>query len=203
MRRYLIELVGTFALVLTAVVTLGRGEPLAAVAVGAVLVAGLTLEPGQDAGSRPHLNPAVSLGAMLQGRLPIMELTPYWAAQLTGALLGAVLGMWVAEIPAGAALAGEQLLRAGAVELLLTFVLALVALVARTDHYPFAVGLAMTAGLLVAVPVSGGALNPALAFGGAVSGLGTWGSIWVLLAATAAGGALAGVVAGQLSSRPG
>lgn len=203
MRHYLVELIGTFALVLTAVVSLGRGEPLAAFAVGGVLVAALALDSGDDAGSRPHLNPAVTLGATIQKRLHAADLVPYWAAQLSGALLGAVLGMWVTEIPAGAPLTGQELLRAGAVELALTFLLVLVALLARSDHHPLAVGLAMAAGLLVAVPVSGGALNPALAFGEAVSGLGTWSSVWVLLVATVTGGALAGLAAGQLSSRPG
>jgi len=203
MRRYLIELLGTFALVLTAVVAFGRGEPLAALAVGAVLAGMLALDPDDDPALRPHLNPAVSLGALLQGRLAAAEVFPYWAAQLLGALLGATLGLWLAEVPAGPALGGEQLLRAGAVELVLAFLLALVALTTRTGPHAFAAGLVMAAGLLVAAPLSGGALNPALAFGQAVSGLGSWGSIWVILVATFAGGGLAGLAAGQLSSRPG
>lgn len=189
MRSYLIEVVGTFALVLTAVVALGRAEPLAAIAVGAVLAAMLTLGPDT------HLNPAVSLGAVLRRELPAAELMPYWAAQLLGALGGAALAMWVAQIPAAPALSGEQLLKAGVIELVLTFVLVLVALSAPAATRALAVGLVMTAALLVAVPVSGGSINPALAFGQAVSGLGTWGSIWVLLVATLAGGALAGVTA--------
>lgn len=197
MRSYLVELIGTFALLLTAVVTLGRGEPLAAIAVGAVLAAMLTLGP------EPHLNPAVSLGAVLRRQLPPAELLPYWAAQLAGALGGAALGMWLAEIPRATDRSGTQLLQAGVVELVLTFLLVLVALSTSAGTRVAAVGLMMTVALVVAVPVSGGSINPALAFGQAVSGLGSWGSLWVPLLATLGGGGLAGLVAAQTSSRPG
>ena len=39
--------------------------------------------------SGAHLNPAVSLGAFLAGRLPAKDLVPYMIAQVIGGILGA------------------------------------------------------------------------------------------------------------------
>lgn len=206
MRRYAIELVGSFFLVLTFLVSVGSGDPLAALAVGSVLMVLVYAGGGAPV---PHFNPAVSLGAVVRGRLDAAELLPYSAAQLLGTLLAAVLARWLVALPEGVSLAGDLVAKALVVELLFTFALTYVVLtVGERDrrgnsYYGLAIGFAAAGGLLVAGPISGGVLNPGVAFGGAVSGLGTWGSLWVLLVATFAGGALAGLAVRQASSSPG
>ena len=50
------------------------------------------------------------------------------------------------------------------------------------------------AGMYATTPISGGVFNPALAVGNALTGLGTWGTLWIYLLAELAGAALAAVV---------
>src|SRR5690348_18460384 len=38
-----------------------------------------------------HVNPAVSLGVFLAGRMPAVEMALYWVAQFAGALAGAAI----------------------------------------------------------------------------------------------------------------
>jgi len=46
---------------------------------------------GIGAVSGCHINPAVSLGAMLAGRMESGEMIKYWVAQVVGAVLGALM----------------------------------------------------------------------------------------------------------------
>ena len=40
-----------------------------------------------------HVNPAVTVGALLAGRIPIVEAVGYWVAQFAGGIIGALL-LW-------------------------------------------------------------------------------------------------------------
>ena len=44
--------------------------------------------------SGAHLNPAVTLGVFLAGRMPAKDVVPYWIAQIIGAIL-ASLALWI------------------------------------------------------------------------------------------------------------
>jgi aquaporin Z len=196
--KYAAELVGTFFLTLTVVTAAGQEAVLAAVGIGAALMV-MVYATGHISGG--HLNPAVSLAALVRGRLSPGHLLPYWAAQVAGALLAALVGMWLVDIPQGTALAGRLLGQAFVAELLFTFALAFVMLNVATskDHpdngfYGLAIGFTVLAGAVAVGPISGAAFNPAVALGVALSGLGAWASIWVYLVACLLGGALAGVV---------
>ncbi len=192
------EFAGTLFLTLTVVVAVGQNALLAAVSIGAVLTA-MVYATGHISGG--HLNPAVSLAALIRGRLKLRELLPYWTAQVLGALLGASIGIYLVDIPDAVALSADQVGPVFVAELLFTFALAFVVLNVATskdhadnDFYGLAIGLIVLAGAVAVGPISGAALNPAVAVGLALSGLGAWVSLWVYVVACLLGGALAGAV---------
>lgn len=88
MAKYLTELVGTFFLVFSIAMASSSGSTLAPLAIGATLMA-VVYMGGHVSGA--HYNPAVSLAVMLRGKLSGAELLPYWAAQLAGGVLGALV----------------------------------------------------------------------------------------------------------------
>jgi aquaporin Z len=84
MRRYAVEFIGTFFLVLTIGCTGLAAAPgvIAPLAIGAVLMA-MIYAGGHISGA--HYNPAVTLGVFLRGRCPASDVLPYWGAQLLSA----------------------------------------------------------------------------------------------------------------------
>ena len=103
MRKFAAELLGTGLLVFfgVGVATLmfgfkfdggsvAAGVVATALAFGLVLLA-LAYTLGPISGC--HVNPAVTLGALLAGRLPLVEAVGYWVAQFVGGILGALL-LW-------------------------------------------------------------------------------------------------------------
>jgi aquaporin Z len=197
MRKLVVELVGTFFLVLTVVTAVGESAALAAIAIGSALMV-MVYAGGHISGG--HFNPAVSLAVMVRGRLGVVEMVGYWVAQLIGSTAAALLGIWLVDAPGATTLSGEQLWQALVVELLFTFALAFVVLNVSTskDHphnsfYGLAVGFTVTAGAVAVGPISGAAFNPAVALGTSISELSTWGSLWVYLVACLVGGAIAGL----------
>ena len=197
MRKLVVELVGTFFLVLTVVTAVGESAALAAIAIGSALMV-MVYAGGHISGG--HFNPAVSLAVMVRGRLGVLEMLWYWVAQLIGGAAAALLGIWLVDAPEATTLSGETLWQALVVELLFTFALAFVVLNVSTskDHphnsfYGLAVGFTVTAGAVAVGPISGAAFNPAVALGTSISELSTWGSLWVYLVACLVGGAVAGL----------
>jgi aquaporin Z len=199
MRKYATELVGTFFLVFTICCSVRSGAPLAPLAIGAVLAA-MVFAGGHVSGA--HYNPAVTLAVFLRGRLPGHEVLPYWAAQVTGALLAAISARGVVDTgPVTAfSVSGGRLAAAFVAELLVTFALAYVVLNVATskDHpnnsfYGLAIGFTVLAGAVAVGGVSGGVFNPAVAFGVSTAGLVSWSMLWVYLVANLAGGAAAAV----------
>src|SRR5215469_6826722 len=102
-RKMAAELLGTGLLVYFAVgvATLSFGFDTAgssfaagmvatALAFGLVLLA-LAYVLGPISGC--HVNPAVTIGAWLSGRIPITDALGYWVAQFIGGILGALL-LW-------------------------------------------------------------------------------------------------------------
>jgi aquaporin Z len=197
-RRYLVELIGTFFLVFTVITAVNESPASAAIGIGAVLMV-MVYAGGHVSGA--HYNPAVSLAVLLRQRLAVVDLLPYWAAQLLGALLAALVGSWLLDIPQAPALGSDRIMPVLVVELLFTFALAWVVLNVATsrdhpanDFYGLAIGFTVTAGAFAIGPISGAAFNPAVVFGLAVAGMLGWSTIWVYLVATLVGGALAALV---------
>src|SRR3954447_14741326 len=107
MRRYAVEFIGTFFLVLTIGCTGLAAAPgvIAPLAIGGVLMA-MIYAGGPIAGA--HYTPAVTLGVFLRGRCPASDVLPYWGAQLLGAA-GAALIVGLALRGAGDSIRGARI----------------------------------------------------------------------------------------------
>jgi aquaporin Z len=199
MRNYVVELIGTFGLVFTVGCVALSSAPLGAVAIGSVLMV-LVYAGGHLSGA--HYNPAVTLGVYLRGKLPLSEVGPYVAAQLIGAAIAALLGRFIIN-PHGVhslPLSGRGIFAALLAEFVFTFLLVYVVLnVATSKDQPnnsffgLAIGFTVLAGAIAVGPVSGGAFNPAVAFGATLMGLFEWSNIWIYLIAELLGGAVAAI----------
>ena len=213
-QKFTAEALGTFVLVF-----FGCG---AAVYSGGDLVAtgltfGLTVvvmayAVGRVSGG--HFNPAVTLGAVLGGRLPWSQVGLYMAAQLLGALLaGAVLfGLghgfdgFVAEGNMGQNFFGDQgsgfaWWAALLLEVLMTAVFLWVILAvtdARNDVNvalgPLAIGLTLAMLHFLAIPLTGTSVNPARSIGvGVFAGTDAIVQLWLFVLAPLLGAAIAGL----------
>ncbi|MEJ7727909.1 MAG: aquaporin [Polyangiaceae bacterium] len=215
MRRVTAEAVGSFLLVFAAGGALFVGEPagsatLVALAAGMALAAA-TLVLGPISGA--CLNPAVAVAAAIAGRLRAREMAAYVAAQLAGATAAAALLAVLARGRAGATQEAPALLANGwgalspgwygmevalVVELGLGAVLVLAWLgVSQASWWRRALllGALQVALYLVAVPVTGAALNPARALATAwfVGGVALE-QVWLFVAAPLAGAIVAALL---------
>jgi aquaporin Z len=198
-RKYVVELIGTFFLVFTVGASVFSGSPLAPLAIGSSLMI-MVYAGGHVSGG--HYNPAVTMAALVRGRIGTRDAVRYWIAQLIAGLFAAMVVRAVVT-PATAvktlALSGHTLTAAFVVELLFTFALAYVVLNVATskDHpnnnfYGLAIGFTVVAGAFAVGGISGGAFNPAVALGGAVMGIFAWPTLWVYLLTELVAGAAAG-----------
>lgn len=208
-KRYGAEFLGTLLLVF-----FGVGSAIAARVEGGVVVValafGLTLlaltyvlAPV----SHCHVNPAVTLGVLVSGRLPIRDAIGYWIAQAAGAIIAAFLlwglvqwgGVEDQTGVLGTTGYGENIDLGGTMllETVLTFLLVLVALVinSRTENAGFAgivIGITLAACSLVGIALDGASLNPARSLGPALFEGGTaLSQLWVFILFPLLGGLLA------------
>jgi len=184
MNKYIVELIGTFFLVLTVgctVIAPGAGD-LAPLAIGASLMV-MIFAGGHISGG--HYNPAVTLGVWMRGKCDTKDIVPYWVAQLVGALLAAVI---VKFFKGGAAITpgNPPVLAALLAEFLFTFALVYVVLNTATakgtegnSFYGLAIGMTVMTGAFAVGNISGGAFNPAVALGISIMGLSAWTNIWI------------------------
>jgi aquaporin Z len=150
-----------------------------------------------------HLNPAVTFGLWVAGRIDGRRAGLYVVTQLAAAVVAALCVRWL--FPPGAAdatslgvprIAGEiDFTEAVILEAILTlFLVSAVFGTAVSRHAPqvggFAIGLVLLFDILVGGPLTGGAMNPARAFGPALVSMDWHGQLayWVgpLLGAAAA-----------------
>ncbi|WBU54402.1 MIP family channel protein [Paracoccus sp. SCSIO 75233] len=218
------ELIGTFILVFFgcgSAVLMGDqiGYHGIAMAFGLSIVAAAY---GLGAISGAHLNPAVSLGFVLSGRMQASELAGYVIAQIAGAILAALVILLIAQGRAdysvavnglgqngfGAGYNGEySLIAALLFEFVATFLFVTVILGATHSSAPvgfagLAIGLTLAAIHLVGIDVTGVSVNPARSIGPALfAGGSALADLWVFIAAPLAGGAVAGILHGMGISR--
>jgi aquaporin TIP len=152
-----------------------------------------------------HINPAVTFGAWITGKIDLAKAIMYVVAQLVGAIVGA----WLlkAVIPAAAqGNLGAHGLGAGITvgggllaEIVLTFALVFVVFATAMDpkglgHLaPAAIGLTVLVDHLFGVPVTGASMNPARSFGPAFAA-GAWDNHWIFWVGPLVGGGLAALV---------
>jgi aquaporin Z len=216
--RILVEAFGTFWLVLG-----GCGSAVLATQVpGGIGLLGVSLAFGltvftMAAALGPisgcHLNPAVSTGLWIAGRLPGRDLAPYVVAQVAGAFAGAVIVLLIAQGLPGYTIgvdglaqngygagspAGYSMLSAWTTETVLTFGFVVVILGATGPNAPkfaapLAIGMALTLIHLISIPVTNTSVNPARSTGPAllVGGLALQ-QLWLFWLAPIAGAIVAG-----------
>jgi len=165
--------------------------------------------------SGAHLNPAVSLGMVTAGKMPVADFAGYVIAQLAGALVAAAVIMVIATGKAdytvaanglgqngfGPGYMGEYSLTAALIfETVATFLFVTVILGATQAKAPaamagLAIGLTLAAIHLVGINITGVSVNPARSFGPALLvGGQALSDLWVFIAAPLVGGAIAGIV---------
>jgi aquaporin Z len=198
-RKYVVELIGAFFLVFTVGTASYLGAPLAPLAIGAALMV-MIYAGGHISGG--HFNPAVTIAALVRGRIGAVDAVGYWIAQLIGGVLAALVvrGLLANVVVTTNTLAGN----AGAAfvaELLFTFALCYVVLNVATsrDHpvnsfYGLAIGFTVVAGAIAVGGISGAAFNPAVTLGADVMGLFAWSTLWIYLVAQVIAGIVAGLV---------
>jgi aquaporin Z len=199
MRKYAVELIGTFFLVFTIGMTVVKpgASDFAPLAIGSALMV-MIFAGGHISGG--HYNPAVTLGVWLRGRCDTKDVGPYMAAQVLGALAAALLVKFLKVNPE-ITVSPPDIARWLVAEFVFTFALVYVVLNVATakgtsgnSFYGLAIGFTVLAGAFAVGPISGGAFNPAVAAGVCTMGLVSWANIWIFLVGNFAGGAAAAYV---------
>ena len=211
MKKMLAEFVGTLVLVLfgCGAAVLGAdhvGQLGIALAFGFAIVA---MAYGIGPVSGCHVNPAVSLAVFVAGRMKLMEMLQYWAAQFVGALAGAAILMVIAGGVAhglgqngwGPGYLGQYPLLAAAVfEVAMTAVFTVVILgatgpKASAGFAGLAIGITLAVIHIVGIQITGVSVNPARSFGPAVLvGGHALEQLWLFFAAPAAGAVIGGLL---------
>lgn len=226
MKKPLAEFIGTFTLVL-----LGCGSAVIAgaqigvlgisVAFGLALIA---MAYGIGPISGCHINPAVSLGAFIAGRMSMGDLIQYVIAQVAGAIVGALVLSLIASGKVGYDIAvgglgqngwgpgylGEYGMASALIfEAVATFLFLVVILGSTGAGAPsamagLAIGLSLVAIHLVGIQITGTSVNPARSIGPAIFVGGTaLAQLWLFIVAPCIGAAVAGLLfrIGLLDSR--
>jgi aquaporin Z len=198
--KYLVEFIGTFFLVCTigsTVIDPGSAGNLAPLAIGSALMV-MIFAGGHISGA--HYNPAVTLAVFLRGKCDKKDVVPYMIAQVIGAVLAAVVVLFLKGNPTIVA-AKPDIFRALVAEFLYTFALCYVVLNVATakvtsgnSFYGLAIGFTVLTGAYSVGAISGGAFNPAVAVGITVMGLSSIANIWIFLVANFAAAAAAAAV---------
>lgn len=187
MKKYLVEFIGTFFLVLAigmAVIDPGAGN-LAPIAIGAMLMV-MVYAGGHVSGA--HYNPAVTIAVWLRGRCKAGEVPGYFIAQILAAVAAAKLALLFKGSPTVVAMT-PNVGHALAAEFIGTFGLAYVILnvatakgTAGNSFYGLAIGFTVVGMAFALGGISGGAFNPAVAVGITVMGLAKAANLWIYLA---------------------
>jgi len=207
MKKYLAELVGTFVLVFCGVGAAAiSGDKIGIV--GISLTFGLTLVAmayaiGPISGC--HINPAVTIGLAVSGRMRWAEVPGYVIAQVVGGIAGA--GALLHIVSGGIASTANSIqgdytvLGAFLTEALLTMVLVLTVIGSTSKSAPaglagIPIGLALAVTNFVAIPVTNASINPARSIGPALySGGGDpVNQLWLFIVAPIVGGIVAALV---------
>jgi aquaporin Z len=191
MNKAIAEFIGTFALVFIGCGTVVVGgmatAPTAITELAIALAFGLSIVAmaygiGQISGC--HVNPAVSFGVFAAGRMTLEELFVYWAAQVAGAIVAALVLYLILSSKAsgwngalGQTTWGEySVVSAFLFELIGTFLFLICILGVTQRGAPvelagIAIGLALAAIHLAGINISGSSVNPARSLGPALVGV--------------------------------
>ncbi|HEY6436222.1 MAG TPA: aquaporin Z [Ignavibacteriaceae bacterium] len=217
-KKYFAEFFGTFWLVLggcgSAVISAAFPE-VGIGLLGVALAFGLTVLTmayaiGHISGC--HLNPAVTVGLWVGGRIKASDVLPYIISQVLGGIVGAGVLYIIASGQAGFDInnglasngyaehspGGYSLISGFVTEVVMTFFFLFVILGATDERAPsgyagIAIGLALTLIHLISIPVTNTSVNPARSTGPAIF-VGGWAlsQLWLFWIAPIIGAVLAG-----------
>lgn len=136
-------------------------------AIGLILVALIYLGSGF---SGSHYNPAVTIGAWISEEISTKQCIRYIFAQFIGAVLGSLLVWWIAETTfAPEPARSTSVIEFAVLEVLFSLLFVLVFLVMmfpekkrKNPVYGIVIGLTLTACYMIADPITGTGLNPAI-----------------------------------------
>ena len=211
MKKYLAEMIGTMVLVLMGcgtAVSLGC-DPVnnipavvgTALAFGLAVI-GMAYAIGKISGC--HINPAITLGVALSGRMSWKDACMYMIFQVIGAFIGSAILFWLTK-ESGMEGTGANDLQEGVsmvggliAEIFFTFVFVFVVLAATHEKNGagnaagLAIGLTLVLVHLVCIRYTGTSVNPARSIAPAVFQGGTaLSNLWIFIVGPFVGGALA------------
>ena len=214
-KKFVAEFIGTCVLVVFGCGTAmtvgcdassGCGYILTAFAFGLVIVA-MAYSVGNVSGC--HINPAVSIGMLVSGRMSFKDFIGYVVSQFLGATAGALILKGIfscADLTdkTGAlgsnALANDSVIASLIIEVILTFVFvfAILGVTSKIENGSVAgvvIGLTLTLVHILGIGLTGTSVNPARSFGPAlIAGGDSLSCVWVFIVAPLIGGVLAALV---------
>ncbi len=218
MRKYIAELIGTMILVIlgcgsavfagsmAGAVGAGVGTIGVALAFGLTVLA-LVYTIGNVSGC--HINPAITLGVWLSGRMKGKDAIMYMVFQIVGAIAGSAIlyAMLSTGTHGGPTTTGVNsftdghTLQAFIAEALFTFIFVLVVLGATSPkrgnaaNAGIAIGLTLLVIHIVCIPITGTSVNPARSIGPAIfQGGAALSQLWLFILAPMVGAALSAFV---------
>ncbi|MGZ3763559.1 MAG: aquaporin [Mucilaginibacter sp.] len=203
MRKYLAELLGTYALVFagTGAIVIDQQTRGSITHVGVAITFGLIIMSmiyafGDISGA--HFNPAVSIAFTIAKKFPVKELLPFIISQLAGAILASLTlkFLFPANQYLGATIPSGSASQSFILEFILTFFLMLVIINVATGSKERGMFAGLAIGSIVALeamfagPICGASMNPARSLAPALVS-GHLEFLWIYLSATTIGAALA------------
>lgn len=218
MKKYLSEMIGTMVLVLMgcgAAVFAGSAPETLQTGVGTLGVAlafGLSVVAmaytiGGVSGC--HINPAITFGVWLSGRMSGKDAAMYMLFQVFGAIIGSALLYALASTgdTAGVTMTGansfgeDEMFQAFLAEMIFTFIFVLVVLGATDpkkgagNFAGLAIGLTLVLVHIVCIPITGTSVNPARSIGPALfEGGQALSQLWLFIVAPLVGAAISAIV---------
>ncbi len=213
MKKYFAEMFGTMVLVLlgcgAAVMNGGAGTVQAVLTIAfafGLSVVAMAYAIGSVSGC--HINPAITLGVLLSGRMSGKDAAMYIVFQVIGAVIGSTILYFIAKgFPATATLTGANgwadnvsVTTAFLAETVFTMIFVLVVLGATSKKAAagfggLAIGLSLVLIHIVCIPITGTSVNPARSIGPALFDMLEQGKamsqLWLFIVAPLLGGALA------------
>lgn len=206
MKKYIAEVIGTFALVFcgTGAIVINQESAGAITHPGIALTFGLIVMVmiyalGPVSGA--HLNPAVTIAFAVARKFPVKEILPYMISQVAGAMSASLVlhYLFPASQFLGSTLPAGEEMQAFILEVILTFFLMLVIIQVATGSKEqgmfagLAIGSTVLLEAMFAGPICGASMNPARSLSPAVVS-GHLEHLWIYMVAPVSGAILAVVV---------
>jgi aquaporin Z len=217
MKKYVAELIGTFALVFIgcgSAVIAGSHIGFAGIAFAfGLTVLAMVYAIGPISGC--HINPAITVGMLTAGKISAKDTVGYIVAQCIGAIIAAAVLLIIASGKAGYAIATNglgqngygihspdqySLLACFVAEFVLTFLFLMVIFGSTHKSAPpgfagLAIGFSLVLIHLVGIPITGTSVNPARSLGPAVLvGAGALSQLWLFIIAPILGAIVAALI---------